>query len=587
MNKCPFIAVRKITREIKVDADGKVIEQTETPDVELRECLGAECEIFDAAAGKCALPTIETKIHRLEGLQRAVQEDASHALLGEIRETRENTAATLIHVLRKADAANELLARIAERAGQQAGGPGGGTGDVSALLAPLIEMKEALAISQTKFSDILELMLEDQQKRAMESHAAAVGGTAPAGSVSVDLGPVSASLAEMKDALNTSNAKFSDILELMLEDQQKRAMESHAASTNGVAPSGPVAVDLGPVTSALAEMKDALNTSNAKFSDILELMLEEQQKLAAQGAVPAADTKVDLAPLQASLTEMKDALNLSQTKFSDILELMLEEQQRKAAEGAAVAAALDTLAQKQEQLFGTLAQQLRPESSGQDWQRDLKTELASMAGMIEQGMLRLADTENKRQAELDGSARRIAELQQSMLTLLESQNNEQRAAGDDRQRRQAEEHNEKGVMLYHRREPGAAEAEFRQALATRPGFAEAYNNLGLALSDQGKRDEAVAAFKKAIELLPDAPESYNNLGCLFKVKKDYQQAVEYFNQAIAKRADYSPGYYNLGLAYEEMEKFDPAIKAWEKTLALQPTHDEARRKIATYRARKV
>jgi tetratricopeptide (TPR) repeat protein len=586
MNKCPFIAVRQLTREIRVDADGKVVEQRETPAVELRECLGAECEIFDAAAGRCALPTIEIKIQRLEELQRAVQEDASHALVGEVRETRENMAATLIHVLRKADAANELLGQIAERAKQQAGGPGGGAGDVSALLAPLIEMKEALAISQTKFSDILELMLEDQQKRAMEAHAASSGGAVTSGPVTVDLGPVSASLTEMKDALGTSNAKFSDILELMLEEQQKRALEAHAATAAGAVAAGPASIDLGPVSASLTEMKDALNTSNAKFTDILELMLEEQQKRASPGAVVAPAATVDLAPLQAGLAGMKDALDLSQAKFSDILELMLEEQQRKAAEGAAVATALDKLAEKQAQLFGTLAQQLQPAAGGQDWQRELKTELTSMAGMIEQGILRLADAENKRQAELDGSARRITELQQTMLTLLESQRSEQNASAADRRRQQAEEHNEKGVMLYHRREPGAAEAEFRRAIDIRPDFAEAHNNLGLALSDQGKRDEAVTVFKKAIELLPDAPEAYNNLGCLFKIKKDYQQAVEYFNQAIAKRADYSPGYFNLGLAYEEMEKFDPAIRAWEKVLTLQPTHDEARRKIATYRARK-
>lgn len=529
MNKCPFIAIRQITRETKIDADGKVIEQKETPAVELRECLGAECEIFDPVAGKCALPTIEVKIQRLEELQRALQEDASHAMLAELRESRETTAATLIHILRKADAANELLGRIAEPGATAAVGATGG-GDVSALLAPLVEMKEALAISQNKFSDILELMLEDQQKRAQDAHAAASGDMVPA---------------------------------------------------------GPASVDLGPVTASLTEMKEALGTSNAKFTDILELMLEEQQKRAAQGAGPAPDSSVDLAPLQSGLAELKEALNLSQSKFSDILELMLEEQQRKAAEGAAVASALDKLAEKQEQLFGALAQQLQPAAGGQDWQRDLKTELAAMVGMIEQGVLRLADAENKRQAELNESARRIAELQQTMLTLLESQRAEQSASGDDRRRQQAEEHNEKGVMLYHRREPGAAEAEFRRAIEIRQDFAEAHNNLGLALSDQNKRDEAVAAFKRAVELLPDAPESYNNLGCLFKIKKDYQQAVEYFNQAIAKRADYSTGYFNLGLAYEEMEKFDPAIKAWEKVLALQPTHDEARRKIATYRARKV
>jgi tetratricopeptide (TPR) repeat protein len=571
MNKCPFIAVREIARETRLDAEGKVIEQKETPAASLRECLGAECEVFDAAAGRCSLPVTAAAV-----LQAAVTE---------IRETKENTAATLIHVLRKADATNDLLAKLTEAVKETgaAPAPGGATGgDLSALLSPINEMKEALNISQGKFSDILELMLEDQAKRALEAHTAQPAGTAAP--VAVDLAPLQSSLAEMKEALNNSQAKFSDILELMLEEQQKRAAETHAASGGETAPAGPVSVDLGPVTASLSEMNQALAASNTKFSDILELMLDEQQKRAAQGAAPS-EARVDLAPLQASLAEMKDALNNSQAKFSDILELMLEEQQRKAAEGAKVADALDKLASKQEQLFAGLAQSLQPATSGQD-AKQMQTEMAAMAGMIEQAVLKLADAENKRQTEIDESAKRTAELQQSMLTLLEANRNEQRSVANDRRRQQADEHNEKGVMLYHRREPAAAEAEFRQALDIRPDFAEAYNNLGLALSDQSKRDEAVAAFKKALELLPSAPEAYNNLGCLYKSKKDYQQAVEYFNQAIAKRADYGPAYFNLGAAYEELEKFDQAIKAWEKVLTLQPTHDEARRKIATYRARR-
>ena len=583
MNKCPFIAVRQLVRETRVDADGKVLEQKETPSLELRECLGAECEIFDQGAGKCSLPVTVAA-----GLQAAVSE---------IRETRENTAATLIHVLRKADATNELLGKLNEavrEAPHPAGGaaaPAAAGGDISALLAPINEMKEALNISQAKFSDILELMLEDQAKRALEAHAAgSEGGAAPGATVSaaVDLAPLQGSLNEMKEALNNSQAKFSDILELMLEEQAKRALEAHAAGTEGGAAPGAAAavtVDLAPLQASLAEMKEVLVTSQAKYGDLLELMLEEQQKRAAAGPAPDAGMKVDLGPLQSGLTEMKEALNTSQAKFSDILELMLEEQQRKAAEGAKVAEALDQLTGKQEQLFAGLAQNLQPASGGAD-AKGLQTELASMAGMIEQGLLKLADAKNKRQAEIDEATKRMAELQQSMLTLLEAGRNEQRAAANDRRRQQADEHNEKGVMLYHRREPAAAEAEFRAALDIRPDFAEAYNNLGLALSDQAKRDEAVAAFKKALDLLPDAPEAYNNLGCLYKAKKDYQQAVEHFNQAIAKRADYSPAYFNLGLAYEELEKYDLAIKAWEKVLQLQPTHDEARRKIATYRARK-
>jgi len=212
--------------------------------------------------------------------------------------------------------------------------------------------------------------------------------------------------------------------------------------------------------------------------------------------------------------------------------------------------------------------------------------LAKMMDKSGEYLKSLSEADAVRQTNLAEIEKQLIKLQQTMQEVLESQRNEQRDINNERRCQKANEHNDRGVMLFHRRELAAAEAEFRKAMDVRPAFAEAYNNLGLTLSDQGKREEAVAVFKKAIDLAPEAPEAYNNLGCLFRIKKDYQQAVELFNQAITKREDYTLAYFNLGVAYEELEKFELAIKAWEKALTLQPTHEEARRKLAAYRTRR-
>ena len=45
-----------------------------------------------------------------------------------------------------------------------------------------------------------------------------------------------------------------------------------------------------------------------------------------------------------------------------------------------------------------------------------------------------------------------------------------------------------------------AVAQYQQALALKPDFAEAHNNLGTALQDQGKVDEAVAQYRRALGL---------------------------------------------------------------------------------------
>lgn len=499
MNKCPFLSVSKVLKEIKYDADGKITEEKESPSVELRDCLESQCEIFDSAAGKCSLPAIDGKIRPGDPLPAEELLVTLKSILAETKEARENSAASQLHVLKKAETTNEILSGLREKMAAP------GQADLSQLQGPLNEIKASLDVNQGKFTDILELMLEEQQKRSSD------GG---------------------------------------LRDQ------------------------LAPLMQNLSDIREALNNSQTKFTDILELMLEEQQKRAAE----SGGVKEMLSPLVNGVSDMKEALVLSQNKFGDILELILEDQQRKASQGDRESELLDQISQKQERTIEAIGRGFNADSLNQS--------LSQMFEKSNQYLNSLSQADAARQARLEEIEGQMIKIQQAMQELLEGQRNEQRDVSNERRRQSANEHNDRGVMLFHRRELAAAESEFRKALDIRPDFAEAFNNLGLALSDQGKREDAVEAFKKAIELAPGAPEAYNNLGCLYRVKKDYQQAVELFNQAISKKEDYSLAYFNLGVAYEELEKFDLAIKAWEKVLNLQPTHEEARRKLASYRARR-
>lgn len=455
MNKCPFLSVHTTIREIKYDSEGNITEEKETPQLELRECLEAQCEIFDGTAGKCSLPTIDSKLQPPGSGSSANEEQLTilKSILVETKEARENAAASQLHVLKKAEATNELLSSLKEK-------------------------------------------------------MSSVGG-----------------------------------------------------------------VDLGPVQNSLTELKASLDQNQTKFTDILELILEDQQNRAAQGGL-----KDNLAPVLQSAIDIKDALVLNQNKFGDILELILEDQQNRAAQSGRETELLAEISQKQEKMVEALGKGLNTDS--------LNEGLAKMMDQSGEYLKSLSEADAVRQSRLEEMEKQLIKLQQTMQELLEGQRNEQRDVSNERRRQKANEHNDRGVMLFHRRELAAAEAEFQKALDIRPDFAEAYNNIGLTLSDLGKKEESVEAFKKAIELAPDAPEAYNNLGCLYRIKKDYQQAVELFNQAIAKREDYSLAYFNLGVAYEELEKFEMAVKAWEKVLHLQPTHEEARRKLASYRARR-
>lgn len=437
----------------------------------------------------------------------------------------------------------------------QTGGTSSNEELLSTLKAILTETKDAR--ENAAASQIHVLKKAEVTNEILNGLKEKIGATG-----SADLSPLQGALSEIKTSLDQNQSKFTDVLELMLEEQQKRSAQ------------GGVQEAMSPLLQSMGEIKEGLSASQAKFTDILELMLEEQQKRSADGA----GLKDLLSPVTQNLSEIKASLDLNQGKFSDILELILEDQQKRASLGEKETELLAEISQKQERMLEALGKGLNADS--------LNEGLSKIMEKSGDYLKSLGEADASRAARLGEVEQQLIKLQQAMQELLESQRNEQRDVSNERRRQRANEYNDRGVMLFHRRELAAAETEFRKALDIRPDFAEVFNNLGLTLSDLGKREEAVEAFKKAIDLAPEAPEAYNNLGCLFRIKKDYQQAVELFNQAIAKREDYSLAYFNLGVAYEELEKFDLAIKAWEKVLNLQPTHEEARRKLASYRARR-
>ncbi|MDP2806851.1 MAG: tetratricopeptide repeat protein [bacterium] len=486
MNKCPFLTSKQVVKELKYDADGKLLEEKELPLAELRDCLGAECEIYDAEAQRCSLPVIDKKMRKAD--EHSEEGGKAGSVVAELKEIKENTAATLLHILKKTDATNEAIDRLAE---------------------------------------------------AVKTSLSSKPGEAPA-----------LDLSELKQPLNQINDKLADLPK----------------------------ADLTQVHQMLGALTEEIKISQTKFSDILELTLEDQQKKAETGS-QQAETLVKLGE---KLDSVKEALNQSQEKFTGILELMLEDTQRQSEQNAALTQALTGLEKGQQELK---EQQAILAEKSLALQADQTNKLSLALEQMGSGLKNLSEAKPGG-GNLEAVEQRLAQAQEALLAVLESQRNEQRQSGNERRLHQAEENNDRGVMLYYRRELSGAEVQFKKAIDIRPDFYEAYNNLGLAISDQGRREEAVTAFKKAVELSPEAPEAYNNLGCLYKGKKDYQQAVEYFNQAIAKQSDYSLAYLNLGTAYEEMEKFDLAIKSWEKVLAVQPTNDEARRKISIYRAKR-
>jgi len=133
-----------------------------------------------------------------------------------------------------------------------------------------------------------------------------------------------------------------------------------------------------------------------------------------------------------------------------------------------------------------------------------------------------------------------------------------------------------GITLLRLREPQAAEAAVKRALAVDPNHVEARTLLGWIDSEiHGDFDSAIEEYTKVLELRPDLAEAYNNLGVAQKRKGELDKAAVSFNQALQRRPDYSAALSNRGWTFAEENKWAEARRDFEQALKVNPGDDGA------------
>jgi tetratricopeptide (TPR) repeat protein len=133
-----------------------------------------------------------------------------------------------------------------------------------------------------------------------------------------------------------------------------------------------------------------------------------------------------------------------------------------------------------------------------------------------------------------------------------------------------------GITLLRLRDPQAAEAAVKDALAINPNHAEARTLLGWIDSEiHGDMDSAIKEYSKVVELRPDLPEAYNNLGVAQKRKGELDQAAKSFDKALEQRPDYSAALSNRGWTFAEQNKWTEARRDFEQALKVNPGDDGA------------
>lgn len=94
----------------------------------------------------------------------------------------------------------------------------------------------------------------------------------------------------------------------------------------------------------------------------------------------------------------------------------------------------------------------------------------------------------------------------------------------------------KGQMKLAKQDLDGAMADFNQAVATYPAFAQAYRDRGKIKASKHDFDGALADFTKAIAVQPDDALAYFNRGCLKRDEKgDLHGALADFNHAVGIR----------------------------------------------------
>jgi tetratricopeptide (TPR) repeat protein len=129
-----------------------------------------------------------------------------------------------------------------------------------------------------------------------------------------------------------------------------------------------------------------------------------------------------------------------------------------------------------------------------------------------------------------------------------------------------------------------AEYLTRRALEFDPDNPEAVVKLGRVLRTIGRNEEALEFFQRYHQMVPGDLLGLAHIGSCLSAMGRYQEAESYLRRAVAGIDD-PQTHYNLGLLLSITNRGGEAIAEYEKALARDPMHADARLNMATTLAR--
>src|SRR5688572_11275864 len=129
-----------------------------------------------------------------------------------------------------------------------------------------------------------------------------------------------------------------------------------------------------------------------------------------------------------------------------------------------------------------------------------------------------------------------------------------------------------------------AEYLTRRALEFDPDNPETVVKLGRVLRTVGRNEEALEFFQRYHQMVPGDFLGLAHIGSCLSAMGRYQEAESYLRRAVAGIDD-PQTHYNLGLLLSITDRTPEAIAEYEKALARDPMHADARLNMATSLAR--
>jgi len=106
--------------------------------------------------------------------------------------------------------------------------------------------------------------------------------------------------------------------------------------------------------------------------------------------------------------------------------------------------------------------------------------------------------------------------------------------------------------------PGA-EAEFKRALALKPGYARAHETYALFLAIQRRFAEATAEMQRARQLDPLSAGVNNGLGRILHFQRKYDEALLQFQKTLELEPGYAEAYFSIGMTQLAQHRYDDAL----------------------------